>query len=239
MIDLVYVLGTGSKWQDNELRYSLRSVEKHVSGYRNLYLVGSCPFWIQNAVHIKMDDLYGYNRDRNIYSKIFVACREKDITEEFLFINDDHFFQKDYVAAEIPYYHKGDLFQRMNMRPAADNYRITLSNTYYYLKKHNLPKKHFDTHTPIIYNKTLFTKALAIPDWEVWYGYVIKSLYCNTLGIEGEYLEDCKLDRPYTRFEINQRIHGRPLFSIGDNSLNDDMKATLQELYPTPSQWEV
>ncbi|MGN6438404.1 MAG: hypothetical protein ACTHMM_17810 [Agriterribacter sp.] len=238
MIDLVYVLGTGSKWQDNELRYSLRSVEKHLSGYGQLYIVGSCPDWVTNAVHIQMADEFGYNRDKNIYSKIYIACRQKKISDNFLFINDDHFFLQNFVADQVPYYHKGDLFHAFNSRPHADHYRVTLSNTYWYLKRNYLPTNHFDVHTPIIYNKRAFISAVSIADWDVYYGYGIKSLYANSLKIAGEQTSDCKVDSAKTRTEIVHRINDRPFFSIGDNALNDDMKSLLEDLYPVPSSWE-
>jgi hypothetical protein len=56
-MDLVYVLGSGSRWGDNELRYSLRSVEKHLKGYNNVYLVGDKPDWVRNVTHIPKQDI--------------------------------------------------------------------------------------------------------------------------------------------------------------------------------------
>ena len=239
MIDLVYTLGTGSKWEDNELRYSLRSVEKHLHGHNNVYIVGVCPDWLTDVIHIPMGDLYGYNRDRNIYAKIFTACRHNNISDDFLFMNDDHFFLRDFVTAEIPYYHKGRLSYAVELRPHGDNYRVTLNNAYRYLVKRNLPTKHFDVHTPIIYNKKAFIRSLSVLDWEVYYGYVIKSVYANSLKIDGELIVDCKIDQSQTRENIIKRITGRPFFSIGDNAINDDMKMVLQDLYPDPSRYEL
>ena len=37
-IDVVYVLGTGSKWHNNEIRFSLRALEKNLRDYRHIYV---------------------------------------------------------------------------------------------------------------------------------------------------------------------------------------------------------
>ncbi len=41
-IDLVYILGKGSKWSDNEIRFSLRSIEKYFD-YRKIFIIGEKP----------------------------------------------------------------------------------------------------------------------------------------------------------------------------------------------------
>lgn len=48
-IDLVYILGSGSQWRNNELRFSLRSVQKNLKGYRNIYIVGENPGFLKNT----------------------------------------------------------------------------------------------------------------------------------------------------------------------------------------------
>ena len=58
-MDIVIPLGTESRWHDNELRFTLRSIEKHLTGYRNVIIVGWCPPWVQNVVHIKKEDWAG------------------------------------------------------------------------------------------------------------------------------------------------------------------------------------
>ena len=49
MIDVVIPLGTGSRWQDNELRYCLRSIEKNLSGVNEVVIVGEKPKWLTNV----------------------------------------------------------------------------------------------------------------------------------------------------------------------------------------------
>lgn len=79
MIDVVYKLGNGSRFDDAELRYSLRSL----SNFRDLgkiYVVGKKPAWIKNVIHIPAGDPYKSNKDANIINKIILAATHSDIT---------------------------------------------------------------------------------------------------------------------------------------------------------------
>jgi hypothetical protein len=39
MIDVVIPLGWGSIWDNQEIKYSLRSFERHLKGIRNIFVV--------------------------------------------------------------------------------------------------------------------------------------------------------------------------------------------------------
>ena len=41
-MDIVYILGNGSKFNNEEIRYSLRSLEKFVN-FDRVFIVGECP----------------------------------------------------------------------------------------------------------------------------------------------------------------------------------------------------
>src|SRR4051812_35587008 len=109
-MDILIPLGRGSSWQNNELRYALRSVEKHLSGYDNIFIVGEKPDWIQNITHIPFEDKPGYgNRDRNIFNKILAGIKDERLSYEFMFMSDDHFFTADFSATRFPYYYRCNL----------------------------------------------------------------------------------------------------------------------------------
>ena len=71
MISVVYPLGTGSKWQNNELRYSLRSLSK-ISGIGDVFIVGEKPDWVRNVIHIPCKDV-PFRKEYSIYTKIMAA----------------------------------------------------------------------------------------------------------------------------------------------------------------------
>jgi hypothetical protein len=74
-IDVVYTLGTESSWQDNELRYSLRSLERNFPDLGRVWIVGHKPAWLTGVVHIPMADVHKQNKDANLIDKILAACR--------------------------------------------------------------------------------------------------------------------------------------------------------------------
>ena len=49
-MDILYCLGEGSKWNNNELRYSLRSLEKFGKNVGNIYVVGYDPGILSDKV---------------------------------------------------------------------------------------------------------------------------------------------------------------------------------------------
>jgi hypothetical protein len=194
VISVVYILGTGSVMRNFEIRMSLRSIEKNLTGVKGVWLIGECPEWIQNVNHIPFPDKLGVPSDFNIMSKVTRACEEKEISEDFLFINDDHYLLKPFNAPEFPYFYEVTLEKYLQRRPS-DTYAIRAKNTLKYLKANNLPVKHFDIHYPIIYNKSLFLKHVTNA---VTWGkdcYIIKSMYANSLFIEGVEAVDYKISR--------------------------------------------
>jgi len=57
-MDIVYVLGSGSEWDDNEIRFSLRSVEKYLTGVGNVYIIGKKPNFLKDIIHRSVPDSY-------------------------------------------------------------------------------------------------------------------------------------------------------------------------------------
>lgn len=240
-MDIVVTLGTGSKWQDNELRYALRSVQQYLQGWYNIVVVGECPEWLQNVKHIPSADVSQYNKEKNIFEKICAACELEELTDNFMFMNDDHFFCHGYDIYELPNYHREELEPAYKLKPAGDTYRIALKNTDMALKKARKNTLHYDVHTPIIYNRHNFLQLRHLYNWAVPYGYVIKSLYANTFEHRArQYYVDTKLNAPYDYQTIAEKVitPGRMVWSIGDRALNADMKRFIDEQYPTKSRWE-
>lgn len=238
-VDIVYALGSGSVHSDVELMYSLRSVETYVLNYRNIYIVGARPHWLQNVIHIPAAD--EWQKEVNIKNKILLACDHADISSDFLFMNDDHFFTAQVDAHEYPYYFKGWLeksVQARRERRQITEYYQTLVNTVQVLQKRGLRTQHFDIHTPIVYNAADFKRIMAQYDWTVPAALAIKSIYCNTRNITGMYLQDCRINRPMYMETICERVRGRDVFSIGDEGINNAMLQFLDHRYPNKSKYE-
>lgn len=241
-VDIVYILGTGSQWQDNELRYSLRSVHQHLSNYSNIWIVGEWPEWLnKNApgiFHIPATDNSKWQRHLNMKEKIVKACLHPEVSDYFLFMNDDHFFTADVAAAPYPFYHCGELSAKIATLGPCDTYAVSLRNTMNILYANGFSTLNFDAHCPILYNKERFLSVMEQYDWSINYGYGIKSLYANTEGIIGGYIQDLKISTSLTTAQFVSKLEGRHVFSIGDAALNSEIKKWFAARYPVPSPWE-
>lgn len=211
-----------------ELRYALRSIEKNLAGFHKLYILGRPPNWFK-GVWFPSTDWPG-RKQFTIYSKIIERCFDSPHeSDDFLMWNDDHFLNKLLRVSDIKYWHNGllatELYKGLSIR-----YREAVVNT---LK--TIPEGfNFDIHTPIIYNKSQFRKLFSNKTEEI----CIKSYYCNSLNIEGEKMDDCKIDTLLSEEAIKVRIKDKLFFSTGSNAIREPMKKVLEELYPNKSRWE-
>jgi len=238
MIDLICTLGRGSLWNDLEIKYSLRSIEKHLSNYGNIWIVGYRPPFLQNVRHIEFKDEHPC-KETNIYRKILRACQEKEISDDFLFFNDDHFILQDFIAGDFPYFWKSNLRDSSKMMKPGNRYKKAVDNAYRTLSSLGLETKSFDIHMPIIYNKKKFIDVMTKYDWDQKVSYVVKSMYANSLKIEGVREPDCKINSQITETEIKEIIKDRKVFSMGNGAIGFKMLNVLNELYPNPSKYEM
>lgn len=236
-IDIVLPLGP-SKIDHIDLRYALRSIEKHVKNYRDIWIIGDLPRWIQNVKHLGVsDDPDPRWKEFNIFRKIKSCCINRDITEDFLFANDDHFFLDDIDASSYPYYYKGTVTDSwINNR---SHYRKTANHTRRWLERRGFKDHNFDSHCPIIYNKHKFLTSYDDIDWQTAYGYLIKTHYCAVNRVKGVYMQDCKLSKKFTLEEVRERAEDRHVISCTDAAMKAGLRDFLEEKFPTKSKYEI
>lgn len=240
-IDLVYILGSGSRWNNNEIRFSLRSVEKNLLGVRNVYVVGENPGFLSNRViHLYEPDPLQQNADGNMALKILRACRETSLSDDFLFMNDDFIINKPIVAAEIPWLHKGDMKLRSPRFWQSQFYRYRLRRTFDVLQERGLPTIQYDYHAPMLMNKHEFPKVMAQFDFKADIGYTFRSLYGNCLQLPAQPVEGIKqtIYKSYMLSQL-QLITRDPVFiGYNDKGLNNAFKLWLYRSYPAKSIYE-
>ena len=241
--DVVYVLGTGSRWNDNEIRFSLRSLEKNLMNMGNVFVVGTCPAFLQNVIHIPAADIFdpAVNADGNIIEKVLAACSDGRVGDNFLFINDDHIILQPVEAHAVPPFHKGDMttfdagFWKLNY------WRTRLKRTMQTLKGAGLTAFNFDCHAPIVFNRHLFVDVMQIFDYKTEPGLTMKSLYGNMVYAEnGVRLTNEKrtIFRNYKLAEIRTLLQPVQFMSYNDAGLNNSLKWWLMETFPTQSCFE-
>ena len=120
-MDILYIIGKGcSQCDDQELRYSLRSIDKFGKGVGRVFVAGHCPEWLSSNV-TKVPFLQPYSNlqdignfmDRlackhiNIIETVLYAIDNTDIGDEFLVSMDDHFYVRNVDFDNYPFYLKG------------------------------------------------------------------------------------------------------------------------------------
>jgi len=233
-MDLVYPLGTGTVWEDNELRYSLRSVEENLNGVRNIYIIGQKPAWLKNVIHLEHPDNSGV-KSKNTYLKYRLVCQQPDLSDNWLMMNDDFFINEPAIASEWPYFYKGEL------PTAIAKSKLFLQeapmNTVRYLQMKKLGMKDYRVHCPMIINKEKF---LQMPIAENEFGIVnTRAVYGNFYQVGGILTKERFLSGGKTVPEIAKRMSKHPYFSlISMAAKNWAVRRYLEQRWPKPSRYE-
>ena len=235
--DIVYVLGSGSLWLNNEIRYSLRSVDKFLQNKGEVFVFGELPIFLDDKklIHVPLIDISG-DKALNIRNKLVAICNNPLVSENFMLFNDDYFLRSAIDANNYPYYYKCDLYNTMNINRTL--YREHVIATINALESRELSLYNFDTHKPIIYNKKHLLEVINMYDWNIKHGYIMRSLYCNTVGVIGEFKLDSKINLPLSAKRWDEKTIGEDCFSIDDRALGAGLNEFMRATYPDPSCYE-
>jgi hypothetical protein len=231
---MLYIIGKGSIHYNEELKFSLRSVERVCPEIKRLIVAGEPVQFLSDKVEfIPIAEAVG-NKEYCIAQKVLKAC--EFIKGDFIFMNDDFFFTRkqdwslNYAKPELKALSK---FGRI------EHYQKAIDDTKKYLQSLGYSTYHFDVHTPIVYNSEKF-KALA-PHFEKSKlssnGFVVKSLYGNIYGLEPCFYEDVKLNRMESTddYRMAKETH---CISCSDGSWHQGVRAYLLKMFPNKSKYE-
>lgn len=244
-MDLIYPLGRGSKWGNAEIRYSLRSVERYSleDGFR-VFVVGEKPACLDwnKVFHIPFTE--GKVKEINILEKAVAAAKDKRVSDEFFFINDDYFFLRPFSLKEFPYYHKGDI-RTFDWGKKADDkirsvYDRMVKTTADRLSRDGYGTFHYDIHTPHRLLKRWVVAAYdhykhELPRTER--GMACLTTILNHASVAGTYKKDTKLhgnDLAWLKKNRDKEL----MFSIFDDAQIPEFRAYMDQLYPDKSYFE-
>lgn len=225
-MDILYTLGTGSIYQNAEIKTSIKLIRRYAK-FDRIFVIGENPN-IEGIEFIPFKDTMA--RTRNVFRKLCEVAENSDISEDFLYMMDDVFILKPIDIENYPMYHSGEIpdYQVVN------NYLKEILNTKEFLKQHGKPTLHYGVHCPIIYNKK---KILEIDP--MYWEYVNKYnrelnpriLYGNWFENDNkQFTKDCKLIRNYPIEELKAILKDKEWFSIGSRSYDGNIKKYLEEL---------
>jgi hypothetical protein len=215
-LDIVYIY---KHKEHSPLRYSLRSLENYP--HRNVFIVGDCPAYLQNIIHIPY--IFGVDRTQNAWGQIKAACLNVMVSDRFCFFNDDFYILKPTI--EIPYYERS-----VDKKREGGAHGKALAKT-----RALFPNfKNFDSvHTPIIFDKRLF---LSLYDhYDISQGYCYKSLYGNHYNLHTQVIGDVK-GRSLSK--VKKRMGFRFLSTSDNVERNVDFLSMINNLFSNPSKYE-
>jgi hypothetical protein len=217
-MDIVY-LNTQTKWNCNEIKFSIRSAEKFLS-FDKLFIVGYLPEFInQKAIHIPFEDI-GDKFD-NVDNKMKLILLNDRISEDFILMNDDFILLKEYKT--IPYYYKEELIQAVEN--SAGRYKKRLERTL----KLFPGSKSFEMHFPIVFNKTKLSNLFKKYGTEI----EKRSAYCSEYKVQKTKHKDHKI------WEYEQFDKKAPFISFSDGIKEMDfLQNFVCEKLPDPSSFE-
>lgn len=229
-MNLIYPLGYGSRMNDRELMYSLRSVDKYCNNIDEVIIIGQLPSFLKNVTYIKADDKE--SKENNILNKINLYFKHNE--GRILFMNDDHFLTKEIDAENYPYYYHGTLKDNA-VNHYGSSYGDSIQNTIRALRGKS--QLNYDIHCPIIYEGNKFLQLkIKYPKQDM--GYLIKSLYCNTFDIVGEEMTDLKFNAGLSTELYREKIGERHIFSMGNGAYCRNFWLLMENLYPHKSKFE-
>lgn len=225
--DIVYILkaNCGSE----ELRYSLRSIDKNMTHGKVWFYCG-CPDGFKPDEHVRMVQT-GLNKWERVRNTLVQICRNEEISERFWLFNDD-FYVMSRMTRTLPL-HRGELrdhiknIETRHGRPSGYSRRLKLCENR--LREEGLTTLDYALHVPILVDRQKGLEALnAFPDCPMF-----RSIYGNYAKIGGEYHEDVKTTDP------GKEIPGdADFFSTSNKAMTGRVLEQLQQKFPEPCKYE-
>lgn len=253
--DVVYVVGKDSEWGDHEeLRYSIRSVAKHFLDLGKIYIVGHLPDWTneEEVIHLKLNDPYKDNKDANLINKVIWACFDPNLSQKFVRMSDDQYFLKDLSLADFKNPYNLEDLKGKNYPPG--KYFRRQDRTCRVLQNHELDTLNYDTHMPVVIDKTMFPRVMLNYDYGNLIGYCINTLYFNSVEHfdfreAPEFNDEWRrvkltIEEPMNMRVIDKQMSGKSFFNFGGSTdgkvsgLNVSLKKKMALLYQTKTIYE-
>ena len=228
-LDIVYFIKPDLV--NNELRYSLRSVENNFP-HRYVWFFGGQPIELtpdRRAPIIQS----GANRYEKVRNMLRAACENDEITEDFWLFNDDFFVLRP--LEDIPAWYDGDLierFQRIERRRGRQSsYTQQLRGTTETLRNAGYGILNYAVHVPMKINRKKMLQTLdRFPDCPMF-----RSLYGNHHSIGGVITKDVKIQNE-TQMPTGEEI----FLSTNDKSFhNGRVGGYIREAFPDRCRYEL
>ena len=240
--DIVYVVKQGET--NPALRYSLRSLSNLPHG--RVWIAGYKPRWVTNVEHLPLRQTR--TKYENSTANLLAAATHDDVSEEFVYFNDDFFVIQP--MASIPILHRGPVshvvdyyLSKYRHRRNAGAYVDGMVRTADILTGLGVDEPlSYEVHAPLPMTKTGFREAVRTASGHGITALHKRTLYGNLHGLGGEVgfpgadqEGDCKIFKDGMKWSPDW-----PFLSSGGAVLqNGEVGRFVRSLFPDPSPYEV
>lgn len=225
--DIVYILKDDIATE--ELRYSLRSVEKNFP-HRYVWFVGGQPKGLKPDRALKHKQ-FGANKWLLIRSSMLEVVKQSELSDEFYLFNDDFFVMKPFTGDFINYTDRTlsdriEDFRREN--PHLNRYAMTLVQAYEELTAQGYGTLNFEVHLPMLFDKNKVTDVITR-----CYSPQMRSVYGNITGCEYEGRRDVKV------YRLDEVPEGADFISTNDKTFTfGNVGNYIKKTFSEPSRFE-
>lgn len=245
--DLVYIVRQCETNED--LRYSLRSVAKFLP-YNRVWIVGHKPSWVTNVNYLPVKQDQG-NKWKNSVKNIIEACKCKDISENFVLMNDDFFAIKPIDDLEqsvnLSLGFLKDAIIQQRAKTTTSGWGNAFIHVNDLLKSLNIeePYYNYESHTPLLINKTKYLEVMSLPQVQDFMQTTKvlhkRTLYKNICKIRPRIITtDVKLSRGKDDTKVRKTVCD--WLSVCDNQVGNknfkDLNTLLTTLFPSACAYE-
>lgn len=231
-LDIVYFVKDTPR--NEELRYSLRSVVKNMR-YNRVWVFGGCPINVIPDVRVRtVQD--GHTKWDNVRNMYLMACKNKEITDNFIMFNDDFFVMQPTDYIETLYRcdldkHIEILESNFNNRPSSYTKLLRQASTK--LKEIDEPCLSYELHIPFIFNKKKLFKMLEkFPDI-----HCCRTMYGNLYEVGGRQSGDVKIFSSKTKLDYKNL----QFLSTDDSvvNVNNDIWRYIRNQFKQKCEYEI
>ena len=248
--DVVYLMAR-SKW-DQELKYSLRSLERYFRQLGKVWIIGHLPEFIDPTTVVHLPQTNFLQNGIFVESAAMRLLNEQleGLTEDFILAQDDNYLLRPATIEDFGPLLVEDLdcVQIRGTKP----WQLMLWRTYDLLKFLERTAFNYEAHTPIRFNRTKLRDIARIfigtesAAKRRYHGVCIRMAYWNILGVDSAAIRpvaDYRVgftqpSHAATVEQIQSRLTDRLFLFHNDDGLTDAMKAVLAATYPQKSRFE-
>jgi hypothetical protein len=246
-----------SRFNDFEIRHSLRSIEQHAPYIEKVWIYGDRPgFLTEDTTLVEHVPEAATARVldvklplQNCFLITFFASLIPGLASEYLHFSDDFFLLKDFPIEEA---RKDRYLEDLSVTPRGRGLWVdSLWRTYDTLIRLGYPGYNFETHVPQrLTRKRVLDAYCAFKDFvseDRWYGFVWPTAVLN-YALKHEQMPIYSIVEENSRGgfwgkqpsyeEVVAECEGKAFFNFDDDAFSDGVRQFLIERFPNPSKYE-